>query len=86
MWLEETTSPSTSTSGTTRVSKRGSARSSSASPRAWWPKRKFSPTLTCVGAERADEHVVDEALRRCARRTSRSNGMTTSSRDPERAR
>ena len=43
MWLEETVSPATSTSGTTRVSNSGCERSSSASPSAPCPKRKFSP-------------------------------------------
>ena len=75
MWLELTTSPSTSSSGTTRVSKRSSAASSAASPCARWPKRKFSPTLTCVAPQRADEHVVDEALRRCGPRSAASNGI-----------
>ena len=63
MWVEETISPSTSTSGTTRGSNAFCARSRSASPLALWPKRKFSPTDTSVGAELADEHVVDELLR-----------------------
>ncbi len=44
MWLEETVSPSASTSGTTRVS-RCSARNSGV-PLAPLPKRKFSPTDT----------------------------------------
>ena len=44
--LEETISPSTSTSGTTRVSNRESACSIATSPAASWPKRKFSPTDT----------------------------------------
>ena len=53
MWLEETISPSTSTSGTTRVSKRPSAASISGSPAARCPKRKFSPTETCVACSRS---------------------------------
>ena len=47
-----------------------------------WPKRKFSPTLTCSRAERADEHVVDELLRRLRAANAPSNGMTTSSSTP----
>ena len=63
MWLEETISPSTSSSGTTRVSKRSSAREQSRRrPGARWPKRKFSPTETCVAPSALDEHVVDEVL------------------------
>ena len=60
MWLELTTSPSTSRSGTTRVSKRSSPASSAGSPLALWPKRKFSPTETCVALQRVDEDLVDE--------------------------
>ena len=37
--------------------------SSSASPRAPWPKRKFSPTLTWRASSVLDEHVVAEVLR-----------------------
>ena len=44
--VEETVSPSTSTSGTTRVSNSSRAASISASPFALAPKRKFSPTET----------------------------------------
>ena len=36
-------------------------------PCALWPKRKFSPTETCVAPSALDQHVVDELLRRCAR-------------------
>ena len=60
---EETTSPSTSRSGTTRVSKRGSSRSICASPWALWPKRKFSPTLTCVAATRSTSTCSTKSLR-----------------------
>ena len=48
MWLELTISPSTSSSGTTRVSNAPDALSRSGSPWARCPKRKFSPTLTSV--------------------------------------
>ena len=67
MWLDETVSPSTSTSGTTRVSNSERERSSSASPLAPLPKRKFSPTDTCARAEPLDQHLLDELARRvCA--------------------
>ena len=52
MWLELTISPSTSSSGTTRVSKRSPPAAGPASPCARWPKRKFSPTLTSVAPSR----------------------------------
>ena len=81
MWLELTTSPSTSSSGTTRVSKRGSSRSSCASPWALWPKRKFSPTLTASPATRS---TSTWSTKSCALRAAKSpsNGMTTSSSTP----
>ena len=85
MWLEETISPSISSSGCTTVSKRASAASSSRSPCALWPKRKFSPIDTCAGAERADEHVVDELLPPSAAANSASNGITISSCTPSEA-
>ncbi len=85
MWLEETISPSTSSSGCTIVSKRSSAASSRGSPCALWPKRKFSPIDTCAGAERADEHVVDELPARSAAANSASKGITISSRTPSEA-
>ena len=44
--VEETVSPSTSTSGTTLVSNSSWERSMSGSPLAFLPKRKFSPTET----------------------------------------
>ena len=62
MWLEETISPSTSSSGCTTVVKRSSAASRRGSPWALWPKRKFSPIATLRGPERAHEHVVDELV------------------------
>ena len=64
MWLEETTSPSNSSSGWTRVSKRSSAREHLRVALALWPKRKFSPTDDVRGLEHLDEHVVDEVLGR----------------------
>ena len=82
MWLEDTTSPSTSSRSTTRVSKRLSARSSSSSPAALWPKRKFSPTLTCSACS---VPTSTSSMKLCALRpaNSASNGMTTSSCDAE---
>ena len=64
MWLEETISPSASTSSTTRVVNASCSSSSVTSPRALWPKRKFSPTLTRSRAEPVEQDVVDELLRR----------------------
>src|SRR4051812_48268961 len=81
MWLELTTSPSTSSSGTTRVSKCSSAASSAASPWALWPKRKFSPTLTCVACTfSTSTWSMKSPASRAAK--SPSNGMTTSSSTP----
>ena len=48
--VEETVSPSTSTSGTTRVSNSERASSIAGSPCALAPKRKFSPTETCLAS------------------------------------
>ena len=49
MWVEETISPSTSTSGDDARLERGLRRAAGRRrPCAWWPKRKFSPTDTCV--------------------------------------
>ena len=81
MWLEDTTSPSTSSRSTTRVSKRVSARSSSSSPAALWPKRKFSPTLTCSACS---VPTRTSSMKLCALRAanSSSNGMTTNSWTP----
>ena len=69
MWLEETISPSTSTSGTTRVSKRvvGGA-AAAASPFALWPKRKFSPTQTCVAPSRS---TSTWSMKSCASRAAK---------------
>ena len=60
--VEETVSPSTSTSGTTRVSNSGRAASISGSPFALAPKRKFSPTETRSAPSRLDQDVLDEVL------------------------
>ena len=81
MWLEETISPSTSTSVTTRVSKRPSAASIAGSPAARWPKRKFSPTDTCVACSRS---TSTWSMNSCGlwRANSSSNAITTSSRTP----
>ncbi len=53
IWLDETVSPATSTSGTTRVSNSSCERRNSAVPCAPLPKRKFSPTETCVAPSRS---------------------------------
>ena len=75
MWLEETISPSTSSSGTTRVSKRRSARAAGRRrPRALWPKRKFSPTETCVAPSRPTSTWSMKSCADCARRTRRRTG------------
>ena len=84
MWLEETTSPSTSTSRTTRVWKRGSASSISVSPAAPWPKRKFSPTETWVASSAPTRTCSMNSEGVCAANCS-SNGITTSSRTPSAA-
>ena len=83
MWLELTISPSTSSSGATRVSNRPSARRQAASPCARLPKWKFSPTLTWVAPSRptSTSSMNCWALRPAK---SRSNGMTTSSSHAER--
>ena len=64
-----------------RVSKRSSARRRSVSPRALWPKRKFSPTDTCVAPSAP---TSTSSMNCCAVRAakSRSNGTTTSSCTP----
>ena len=75
MWLEETTSPSTSTSVTTRVSNADVGRAAAPGRRAArWPKRKFSPTDTRVACSRLDEHLVDELLRALRARSGRRTG------------
>src|ERR1044072_8529827 len=51
--VEETASPSTSTSGTTRVSNSGGASSISGAPWALAPQRKVSPTETRAEPRRA---------------------------------
>src|SRR4051812_42227301 len=81
MWVEETISPSTSTSGTTRGSNAVCARSRSASPLALWPKRKFSPTDTVVAPSFATRM---SSMNSCGpwAANERSNGITTSSRTP----
>ena len=66
MWLEDTVSPATSTSGTTRVSNSWCERSSSGVPRASLPKRKFSPTETCSAPEPADQHLLARSPRPAA--------------------
>ena len=79
--VEETVSPSTSTSGTIRVSKSVRAASISGSPFALAPKRKFSPTETRSAPSRA---IRTSSMNSSAGReaNSRSKGMTTSSSTP----
>ena len=60
--VEETVSPSTSTSGTTRVSNSSRAASIFGSPLALAPKRKFSPTETCSAPSLLDQDLLDEFL------------------------
>ena len=83
--LEETISPSTSRSGTTRAPKRPSAASSAASPCAPAPKRKFSPTETSRAPSRSTSTSVDELLRRAARANAASKRTTISSSTPSEA-
>ena len=81
MWLDEITSPSTSTSSTTRVSNASCARSSATSPLARWPKRKFSPTLTRCASSAPISTSSMNPCGDCCEKTP-SNGITTSSRTP----
>ena len=60
MWLEETISPSTSTSGTTRVSKRSSAASSAGSPAAPVPEAEVLADRDAGRLQALDQDVVDE--------------------------
>ncbi len=81
MWLEETVSPSTSTSGTTRVSNSGRDARKAASPVAFLPKRKFSPTET----RSAPSPSTRTSWTNCSalfEANSRSNGIVTSSSTP----
>ena len=75
------TSPSTSTSSTTRVRNASCARSSATSPCARWPKRKFSPTLTCSAPSRP---TSTSSMKSCGDwlANAPSNGITTSSCTP----
>jgi hypothetical protein len=84
MWLEETTSPSTSSNGTTRVVKRSSARSSAVSPCAPWPKRKFSPTLTCAAPSRptSTSSTNSAALRRASASSKDTTTISPTPREP----
>ena len=84
MWLEETISPSTSSSGCTTVRNRSSADSSAESPCALWPKRKFSPIATCVAPSApTSTSSMNSAAEQAA--NPRSNGITTSSLTPSSA-
>ena len=62
MWLDDTVSPATSTSGTTRVSNSSCERRKSAVPCAPLPKRKFSPTETLRRAQPVDQDLAHELL------------------------
>ncbi len=63
MWLEDTTSPSTSTSVTTRVSNRPSPPSSAGSPPAPIAETKVLADRHVGRLQPADQHLVDELLR-----------------------
>ena len=84
MWLEETISPSTSSSGCTTVSKRPSARSSRGRPAPGGRSGSSRRPTPARRAERADEHVVDELVGACARRTPRRRGSRSSPARPAR--
>ena len=76
--LEETISPSTSTSGTTRASNSSREASISGSPFAFAPKRKFSPTET-FSAPSVSTRIRRQKSSAGMVENSRLNGMTTSS-------
>ena len=80
--VEETVSPSTSTSGTTRVSNSECASSIAGSPLALAPKRKFSPTETCLASSFARAGRASMNSSALCFATSSSKGMTTSSSTP----
>ena len=84
MWLEETTSPSTSSSGATRVSKRPSAARSAASPSRPVAEAEVLPHAHVRRRQALDEHDVDELLGG-QRGEPWSNGTTTSSSTPSAA-
>src|SRR4051794_29542893 len=81
MCVEDTISPATSTSGTTRASKASWRRSRSASPMALCPKRKFSPTETRSAPRRSTSTLSTNSCAPWAAKE-RLKGMTTSSRTP----
>ncbi len=66
MWLEETISPSTSTSATTRVSKRSSASEHLGVARGPVPEAEVLPDRDPRRPQPLDEDVVDELLRALA--------------------
>ena len=83
MWLEETISPSTSTSGTTRVSKRASARSSAGvALRAVAEAEVLAHRDLRRRRARSTSTSVDELLARLRCAKAPSNGITTSSSTP----
>ena len=79
--VDETVSPSTSTSGTTPVSNSEWPRSISGSPLAFLPKRKFSPTETRV-APSVSIRIREQNSSASISRNSWSKGMITSSSTP----
>src|SRR5918994_3269830 len=84
MCVEETISPSSSTSSATRVSNASCARSSTVSPLALLPKRKFSPTETVRAPSRSTSSRSMNSWAVWAANEP-SNGITTSSRTPSAA-
>ena len=85
MWLEETISPSTSTSGTTRVSKRPSAREQVGVAGGAVAEAEVLADRHARRLQRSDQHVVDELLRASGCAKPSSNGITTSSSTPSAA-
>ena len=85
MWLEETISPSISSSGCTTVSKRSSAAAARESPCGAAPEAEVLADRDLAGAECADEHVVDELARRGRAANSASKGITIISCTPSEA-
>ena len=80
--VEETVSPSTSTSGTTRVSNSGRAASIAGSPFALAPKRKFSPTETRSAPSRSIRTCSMKSSARAAGRTRGRRGSRPAPRTP----
>ena len=81
MWLEDTISPSTSTSGTTRVSKRPSAGEHLGVARRAVPEAEVLAHRHARRLQALDQNVVDELLGALVRKAA-SNGITTRSSTP----